>query len=375
MKQVNKFTIVTLLLNSSLTIMVGSVIAPALPAIAENLHFKFSPGLLVTLPSLGVVVFSSLIGKLVNKLGPFKLISLGLIPYAILGFAGFLLNHTLLLMLDRFLLGAACVAIQVSSTIYIAHLFEGKERMKVIAWQGMAIELGGVLFLSLGGLLGEMSWQYPFLIYLIAILFWLFSWKSLPQHIHTDNPETSTHTPGNKQIYPVMLGAFFSMALFFVCYVSLPYYLPEKFGFSESHTGYFMSLISLLAVLVASQLTRITEKLRPEITVLVGFLFFSLAYLIYGMSPVAWMMFLGALATGIGFGFTVPLLNHLVVEFSSVQNRGKNLGIYSMMVFSGQFTSSVIEFIPLNTNQIFLFTALTGLLITIAIGALFKKFK
>ncbi|MBF4984631.1 MFS transporter, partial [Nonlabens mediterrranea] len=179
MEKASKFIIIALLLNSSLTIMVGAVIAPALPSIAKNLQFGFSPGLLVTLPSLGVILFSPLIGKLINKIGALNLLMIGMLPYAIFGFIGIFLINDYILMLDRLLLGGACVTIQISVTTLIAELFEGKERLKLIAWQGVAIELGGVIFLSLGGYLGEHHWSFPFYIYLIAILFFAFSWFTL----------------------------------------------------------------------------------------------------------------------------------------------------------------------------------------------------
>lgn len=374
MKHVSKLGIVTLLLNSSLTIMVGSVIAPALPAIANQLHFQYSPGLLVTLPSLGVVIFSTLIGKMVNKLGPFKLVSLGLIPYAVLGYIGIYLTNNYLLMLDRLLLGAACVAIQVSVTTFIAQLFEGKERMKLIAWQGMAIELGGVVFLSVGGYIGELSWQYPFYIYLIALVFFLVTWQSLPKTVMEKPSATNnSHNSSNRQIYPIILGSLFAMAMFFVCFVNLPQYLPEQFHFSESSTGYFMSFISLIAVIVASQLPRVTEKFGSVNTTLSGFVFFSLGYLFFALAPTPWIMFLGALFIGLGFGFTIPLLNHMVVEVSSPQTRGRNLGWYSMMVFAGQFCATFTEFLPISIDIAFLYTAMLGVVATVFLFILFKK--
>ena len=159
--------------------MVGTVIAPALSGIVEHLNFKYSPGLLITLPSLGVVVFASFIGRLLNKIGSVKLLCFGLIPYALLGVIGAFITNDYLLMLDRFLLGGATVAVQVSVTSFIADYFQGENRMKHIAWQGMAIELGGVVFLSIGGVLGEWHWQYPFYIYLVAILCLVLVMKNL----------------------------------------------------------------------------------------------------------------------------------------------------------------------------------------------------
>ena len=153
--------------------MVGTVIAPSLSGIVKQLNFGFSPGWLITLPSLGVVVFAPLIGWLISKIGALQLLRFGLIPYAVLGVIGAFISNDYLLVLDRFLLGAATVAVQVSVTAYIAAVFAGEERMKMIAWQGMAVEFGGVVYLAIGGILGQINWQLPFYIYLIALLCFL----------------------------------------------------------------------------------------------------------------------------------------------------------------------------------------------------------
>lgn len=72
----------------------------------------------------------------------------GLIPYALLGLLGGHLNNPYLVVIDRILLGVATASIQAAGTGLIALLFIGDDRMKMIAWQGMAIELGGVVILS-----------------------------------------------------------------------------------------------------------------------------------------------------------------------------------------------------------------------------------
>jgi len=169
------------------------------------------------------------------------------------------------------------------------------------------------------------------------------------------------------------MGSFFSMAIFFVAYVTLPAYLPKQFSFTESSTGYFMSAISLVAVLTASQMPNITQKLGKKITVCIGFLFFALDYLLFGVTLDIYIMYVGVVLTGIGFGLTVPLLNHLVVEYSGEMSRGKNLGRFSMMVFAGQFAATFVEYIPGNSFYIFICTTFISLLVAIFLYIFFKR--
>jgi len=378
MKKVSNLGVFTLLLVSSLTIMVGSVIAPSLSGIVNHLNFGYSPNWLITLPSLGVVVFAPFIGRLLNKLGTFKLLSFGLIPYAVFGIAGAFISNDIVLMIDRFLLGAATVAIQVSVTAFIAELFTGETRMKMIAWQGMAIELGGVIFLALGGILGEINWQFPFYIYLVALVCLVFVLKSLPKSgAKNIAAETiSKSKDENKFRVRVVFGAaLLAMMLFFVCFVTLPLYLPKTYNLSESETGYLMAFISVIAIITASQMPKVVNYIGDGKTVAMGFLFFMLGYLVLATTVSLSLLILTAIFIGIGFGFTIPLLNHMTIEVSSLKNQGKNLGFFSMGVFGGQFLSTFIEYVSSDYRAVYGVSAALGLIISGVVYYLFQKSK
>ncbi|SNQ44338.1 MFS transporter [Cellulophaga lytica] len=374
MKKITNLGIFTLLLVSSLTIMVGTVIAPSLTGIVENLNFSFSPGWLITLPSLGVVVFAPIVGKLLHKTGSYTMLCLGLVPYALLGVAGAYITNDYILMLDRFLLGAATVAVQVSVTSFIADFFTGEKRMKLIAWQGMSIELGGVIFLSIGGILGQWHWQYPFFIYLLAIVCWLLVIKTLFKTIKSDEVVAKQEKKESKlAIKTIFYASLLSMVLFFVSFVTLPIYLPKSIGFTESYTGYFMAFISVIAIITASQMPRAVKKIGDGKVVALGFLFFMLGYVTLAFFNSIPLLILSAVFIGTGFGFTIPLLNHMMIEVSAPKNLGKNLGLYSMGVFGGQFLSTFIEYISTNYAVVYTVAALLALVIGIVLHYAFKK--
>ncbi|MBU2995249.1 MFS transporter [Cellulophaga baltica] len=379
MNKINTLGIAIILFTSSLTIMVGTVIAPSLTEIAKQLNFAYSPGWLITLPSLGVVLSASLVGRLLNKIGAFKLLCLGLIPYAAFGFLGGYITNSYLLIADRILLGPAAVAVQVALTSYIADYFVGKERMKLIAWQGMAIELGGVVFLSLGGILGDINWRFPFIIYLIALLCFVFALIFLPKNnkveIDLNTEKTLINSNEKREVNLIFWGSFAAMVLFFVSFVRLPQFLPDSFGFSDSYVGYFMASISLIAVVSASQMPKVVDKLSPYKTVVLGFIFFMMGYICFAFATSIILLVFGALFTGIGFGFTIPLFNHMMVEVSTSKTQGKNLGLFSMGVFAGQFISTFIEFVADDARYIFGTASFLALLIGIVFFVIFKKIK
>ena len=103
--------IIALLLASSLTIMVGCAITPALPAIGQHYGMGRFSGWLVTTPALGVIVHALLLGRLTDRIGPWKTAIAGLSAYGILGIAGPLMPGKITLLADRFLLGIATAAV------------------------------------------------------------------------------------------------------------------------------------------------------------------------------------------------------------------------------------------------------------------------
>ncbi|MBQ4915889.1 MFS transporter [Maribacter sp. MMG018] len=376
MKKISNLGIFTILFVSSLTIMVGTVIAPSLSGIVQHKNLGFSPGWLITLPSLGVVVFAPFVGRLLNRLGTLRLLSLGLIPYGVLGVIGAYITNDFLLILDRFLLGVATVTVQVSVTAYIAECFTGKERMKMIAWQGMAIELGGVIFLAIGGMLGEINWQFPFYIYLIALLCLFLVWKTLPKmQANKEGEEVAldTNTKGAAKVWSIFGASLLAMMLFFIGFVTLPLYLPGSFGFGESETGYFMASISVVAILTASQMPKMVHMVGDGKTVALGFLFFMLGYVVLAISTSWLLLLLTIIFIGIGFGFTIPLLNHMMIEASMLQTQGKNLGLFSMGVFGGQFLSTFIEYISHDYKAVYTVAATMALIIGFVVYFLFQK--
>jgi MFS family permease len=266
-----------------------------------------------------------------------------------------------MLIADRFLLGGAAVTVQVAVTAFIAELFVAEERMKMIAWQGMAVELGGVVFLAVGGVLGEINWQWPFYVYLMAFVCLFLVLKSLPSTppIRTQETVVSSEGNGNKaKVRIIFAASLLSMMLFFVAYVSLPFYLPETFQFSESDTGFYLSFISIIAVITASQMPKVVRLLGGGKTVVLGFFFFMLGYVVIASTTSLFLLILTAIFFGIGFGFTIPLLNYMMIEVSTPQDQGKNLSLFSMGVFGGQFLSTFIQYISSNYVAVYAVSAL-----------------
>ena len=69
-KKIGKIGIAAIMLMSSLTVMVGNAITPAIPEIGRVYNLGSFASWLVTAPALGVVATAIFFGKLIDKKGP-----------------------------------------------------------------------------------------------------------------------------------------------------------------------------------------------------------------------------------------------------------------------------------------------------------------
>lgn len=358
----SKSGIFTLMFAATFTVMVGSLITPALPAISRQLGFESAPGWLVTLPALGVVLFGPATGWLIRRLGARPAMMAGLALYGLLGEAAVFLGVSRTAVLaDRLLLGAATAVVMTAGTTLIADFSAGSERLKLIAWQGMAIEAGGVVFLALGGVLGELGWRMPFLLYLLSWACLLCVFLAIPRTLPDKEDQVASVGDPSSDLFPVFLRALLAMAIFFVAYITLPALLSLRLHLSESATGYFMAFISLMAVVFAGCLPVITTRISATTLLNGSFVLFGCGELLFAHATGMSGVLPGAIAMGAGFGFSIPIANHLVLERSAPKHRGRNLSYLSMAIFLGQFASSVVTLANASAQSALLWTGLSGL--------------
>jgi MFS family permease len=348
----------SLLAVACLTIMVGCVIVPGLPTIAGELGVAGAASWLVTVPSLGVIVLGPLAGKLIERQGLYRTLCLGLFIYGLLGAMGFLLHGPVAVFTDRFALGGATAMIMAAGTGLISEFYQGNARLNMIARQGMSIELGGVIFLFIGGVLTSVGWQWPFLLYLTAWVLLgmvlLFIPKPVPHPQARDNDKSRAVVPLALKV--VFCAALLSMMVFFTGVITLPLRLHDL-GLDEAQVGYFLSFTSLVAVVAAAIMPRAARRMGEYGTLALAFVFYGLAHLAFATADALTLMIEGTVCLGIGFGLSIPLVNHMTIEQSAVQQRGRHLAYLSMAIFSGQFLSSFMEFVPGNQSLIFLCAA------------------
>ncbi|MBN3728190.1 MFS transporter [Burkholderia sp. Ac-20379] len=357
----------TLLSVACLTIMVGCAIVPGLQRVSLQLGLSGLESWLVTMPSVGVVALGPIAGRIADRIGLRRALLLGLAMYGALGLGGALLHGPYAVLGSRFLLGGATALVMATGTGLISAFYADRQRLAMIARQGMAIELGGVAFLMLGGWLAVRGWWYPFLQYAVAWGLLVCVLRFVPdERTAAGAPhEAQSDAPLPDALKPIYCAAFLSMACFFSAVIVLPLRFHEL-GIGEAGTGYFLAFVSLVAVGVAAMMPRISSRLGAPVTLTIAFLAYAAAHGTFAGAASLAPFVAGAVALGAGFGLSIPLVNHMTVEASPANRRGRALGNLSMAIFAGQCLPSFMHYTPGHGAP--LFGAAAGLALFAAAG-------
>jgi MFS family permease len=346
-------TKLTLLLASSLTIMAATTIAPSLPAI--NQHFESTVAdpdlratlvqLLITLPALFIVIGSPIAGIVVDRFGRKPLLLVSTLLYGLAGSSGIYLESLTTILVGRALLGLAVAGIMVSATTLIADYYTGSTR---------ATFMGGVLFLTLGGILAQQNWHYPFGIYLFAclimplIVLFIFEPHAVEISKKSSHPNIGVETDMAIQSIPmgVMIVVYGLSTLiqiaFYLIPVQLPFFLKNLVQAVPSQTGMAIAFCTLFAAIASVNYGKMNQRMGFVSFLPLVFGLMGIGYLLIGQSS-NWAQVLTGLALcGMGVGLLMPNMSIWLMTTVPESIRGRALGGLSTSMFLGQFLSPIV---------------------------------
>lgn len=342
----------TLLLASTLTVMSGATISPSLPAMqayfAEVANSEFWVRLVLTVPALFIVIGSPIAGQVVDKVGRKPLLLGSAILYGAAGSSGFWLGSVFTILVGRALLGLAVAGVMVSATTLIADYYQGDARSNFMGWQAAFMGFGGVLFLSVGGFVADISWRWPFLIY-------LFAWLLVPTIIFSlyepdrSKPESVDADEEQDAAFPVRLlvliygAALLQQVVFYLIPVQMPFYLESLTGASASQIGNAIALSTLFSAFASMSYGRLKKRFSFISVLAIAFSLMGLGYIGIGLVSSYWLMLVVLVPVGIGLGFIMPNLNVWASNEVPDALRGRALGGLTTFMFLGQFLSPIVS--------------------------------
>jgi MFS family permease len=346
----------TLLLASMLTVMAGAMIAPALPAIQQE--FSAVPnaavlvGLVLTLHALFVAVGSPVIGTLADRYGRRWLLLLSTVVYALAGGSGFVLDSLVGILIGRAVLGLAIAGVMVTATTLITDYYGEDRRETVLGRQGAFMAFGGVVLSPLAGVLADIGWQVPFLVYTVALLLLPAMVLALPE---PDRRESTGDRPTSiddlrRTLARFPLGTvtliftlgFVGQLLFYMLPVQIPFYLVSQTGASATLVGGALAAMAFTIGIVSLLYGRLRASLSVIGIVALMFAFMSIGYAVIGVSQTPLRIVAGLAIAGAGIGLIIPNLNAWLAAVTPEAVRGRAFSGLTSAFFVGQFLTPLV---------------------------------
>jgi MFS family permease len=374
----------TLLLASMLTVLSGAIVAPALPEI--NKAFENVPNsdlltkLIVTLPALFIAIFSPLAGFIIDKFAKLPYFKFSLVLYALSGCAGFIIEDIYLILVSRALLGIAVAGVMTTATTLAGDYFEDEERNKFLGNQGAFMAFGGTIFILISGLLADINWHYPFLVYGLSLVVVLLTYLFLNEPVTNKQRQYGNEKISfqSKEIVALIYFlVFLGMLLFYFVPVQIPF-LINKIGIESS---FYISLAlvfsTLFAAIASFTYANLKKRLHFSSIFILSFTAIGTGYFILAQAQQYFVVISGLIIAGAGLGMLMPNANTWLIAITPSAKRGKLIGGVTATVFLGQFLSPIAANPIVQAGDLFVLF-FTGAMVALALGIsllLLKVFK
>ncbi len=325
------------------------IVLPVISVYAMQLHGATTTlvGIVVGGYALTQMIFQIPFGIMSDKLGRKGTIVLGLILFGLGSLLCSVSNDILTLMLGRFMQGAGAIGAVV--TAMISDLVKEEQRPKAMAMMGGSIAMAFAVSMILGPTIGAYLGVEVLFVLVAVIAFGsiVVLLKMVP------NPPHITHTYAKKgNITSVLTNAnlikmnitnFLQKGLMTFAFMIIPMVLINNFEWVMADLWKVYLPATIFGVLAMAPAAIIAEKKgKFKEILIVGIVFFTISYLLIGVSESATMFVIGVVVFFIGFNMHEPIMQSLATKYAKVYQRGFVLGIFNSFGYFGTFLGGLL---------------------------------
>lgn len=271
--------------------------------------------MLTSLPSLLIIPFVLLSGKLSVGRDKIKLLILGLSLFFGCGILYFFAASMTTLIIISCVLGIGAGIMIPLSTGLIVDYFQGAYRVKQLGLSSSINNITLVLATALAGYLADINWHAPFIVYtlpglsLILAFFLKKERPSISTPLDSVGGETTRQSrEGIDRRKLIQLMALY----FFITYavLAVAFYLPfltQKHHMDSSLSGTMISLFFLAIMIPGLFLHKIIVRLKNRVN-FISMVCMAAGLLTIGLLPYEASMMMGCLLSGFGYGVMQPLI-------------------------------------------------------------------
>ena len=341
-------TLIAIWSISALTSLPGLAVSPILGDLtkifpkATDLDIQ----MLTSLPSLLIIPFILLGGKLTEKVDFVRILKIGLWLFAASGILYLISNKMWQLIVVSALLGIGSGLIIPLSTGLISKYFVGTYRVKQFGLSSAITNFTLVIATAVTGYLAEVSWHLPFLVYLLPLISILLvghlkesrsdaAVEPSSQSTAPSGQTAAVDTGGSKygihikHLLQIML--FYGVTTFIVLAVIFNLsFLMEKHHFSSGNSGLMISLFFLAIMAPGFCLDKIVDELK-ERTKAYSLLSMAVGLALIWIAPIEWLIIPGCILVGLGYGIIQPMLYDKTTQTALPQKTTLALAFVMMM--------------------------------------------
>jgi MFS family permease len=354
-KNIVKFVLLWL---CSLSVMCTGVVSPALPIIKKHFtdlqieNAAMLVKMMVVVPNLFIAICSPIFGYFAVKVGKIRMLTLGIILYAISGTSGLYLNDLKHIIFFRALLGIAIAAVMTVTITLIADYFDSTERSSLVGLQTTFMSIGSTVYAVLSGIIADINWKNIFYLYLMAVIvlpfvrIFLFEPSTDPSKNNHHKSDTKI-IQNNFAIFLVCAVNLITMSMFYMVWLQLPFLLYNdpafiNSGINAKKVATATSMEVIFAAALSLKYRRFKKNRDFAVMCAMAFAFMSLSYVIIAHANHYAVILVAMGVCGIGMGLMMPNSTLWVISITKPENRPLFLGIFTTSTFLGKFFSPLI---------------------------------
>jgi MFS family permease len=349
------FVTTAVLMLSAMTVMANATISPSLPGLREHYAdvagIETLAGLIVTLPSLAVVLTAGLMGWLSDQVDRQKLLLASGLLYAAGGTTGLWIDSLVGMLIGRAVLGVGVAGTMVLATTWAADLWQGEARARFLGRQGAATSAGGIAVILIGGALASLHWRGAFATYLLVVPVTFLALSALAPYARQrrEAPQSKAAPSVPAEPFPWRVFAFVGtlgflfMTAFYVIPTRLPFLLGELGVTRPLVLSMVISLVTVAALPGALAYGRVSKRLSAITIFAVSWALMGAGMLILSFAPNLPLMAFGVIIIGLGLGPAMPGYTTYFMAVVPPAARGRASGLLTTAFFAGQFASPLVS--------------------------------
>ncbi|WP_247002129.1 MFS transporter [Halosolutus gelatinilyticus] len=358
-------TVRVVLLSTLLAPLGVPLVSPTLPVVRDAFGVSdATASLLISAYFVAGIVLSPFIGALADRLGRRLVLGTSLVVFGLAGGAIVFAPSFAAVLLVRVVQGTASAGIFVATITIVGETFEDTQRNAVLGVNNAVLSVGAAIFPVVGGALVAISWDAPYLLYLLAIPLGAVAWIVLDEPARSDADRDAGSTGGSTEstadtdgsvtldaayvrgvlaavgttgVVAMFVATFAAeLLLFGAILTAVPFLLTASYGLAPAIVGGILMLAEGVSVVVSAANGRFASRFSNPTIVATGFGCLAAGLAIAWLAPTVGGITAGCAIIGAGVGLVLPSVDAEVSDLVASRYLAGALSLRNSTTFLGR---------------------------------------